>query len=62
MGLPVRPRYRRSVASGMIIERDVAVELRDGIQIFIDVFRPENELPAAPLIGHDRGESDEKKH
>lgn len=35
----------------MIIERDVAVRMRDGITIFIDVFRPEDERPAAPLIG-----------
>jgi predicted acyl esterase len=45
------PEYRRTVEHGMIIERDVAVPLRDGVEIFVDVFRPQNESPAAPLIG-----------
>jgi len=37
----VNPRTER--AKGMIIERDVTVVLRDGIKIYIDVFRPEKE-------------------
>jgi predicted acyl esterase len=37
------PAYRRDVADGMIIEKDVAVTLRDGVRIYIDVFRPEDE-------------------
>ena len=45
------PAYRRSVESGMIIERDVAVALRDGVRIYIDVLRPANEKPAPALIG-----------
>jgi putative CocE/NonD family hydrolase len=35
----------------MIIERDVAVRLRDGITIYIDVFRPQDAPSAAPIIG-----------
>jgi predicted acyl esterase len=45
------PRYRRDTADGMIIERDVAVQVRGGITIFADVFRPADERPAPPLIG-----------
>jgi len=45
------PRYRRSVEHGMVIEHDVAVALRDGTEILIDVFRPDDVRPAAPLIG-----------
>jgi len=35
----------------MIIERDVAVPLRDGIKIYVDVFRPQEGTRAAPIIG-----------
>lgn len=42
------PVYRCSVVDGMIIEKDVAVTLRDGVRIYIDVFRPEDERPATP--------------
>ena len=35
------PRGER--AKGMIIERDVAVTMSDGIKIYIDIFRPETE-------------------
>lgn len=45
------PEYSLSVENGMIIERDVAVPMRDGVTIYINVFRPENEQPAAPIIG-----------
>ena len=45
------PHYRRTVDRGLIVERDVPVTLRDGTVIFVDVFRPEDERPAAPLIG-----------
>ncbi|MCC6472641.1 MAG: CocE/NonD family hydrolase [Burkholderiales bacterium] len=41
--------YRASREDGMLIERDVDVAMRDGVRIYIDVFRPENfsrELPA----------------
>ena len=42
--------YRVVRESGMIIERDVPVQLRDGVTIFIDVYRPENEEPAPVLL------------
>lgn len=45
------PHYRLNVESGMIIERDVAVTLRDGVRIYVDIYRPESEAPAPPLIG-----------
>ncbi|MGA8011147.1 MAG: CocE/NonD family hydrolase [Candidatus Acidiferrales bacterium] len=44
------PVYRRTVENGMVIERDVAVAMRDGIKIYIDVFRPADEKPVPPLI------------
>ena len=34
----------------MIIERDAAIRLRDGVVIPADIFRPEGERPAAPVI------------
>ena len=44
------PQYRRSIEDGMIVERDIAVTMRDGVKIYIDLFRPVDEKPAAPLI------------
>ena len=44
------PTYRRSVESGMIIERNVPVTMRDGIKLLADVFRPIDESPAPPII------------
>jgi hypothetical protein len=44
------PVYRRIVENGIIIERDVAVTLRDGVRIYIDLFRPADEQPVPPLI------------
>lgn len=44
------PVYRRSVESGMIVERNVPVAMRDGIRILADVFRPIGESPAPPII------------
>ena len=43
----LKPRIEK--AAGMIIEYDVAVRMRDGIRIYIDVYRPEAEgkSPAA---------------
>ena len=40
------PRYRRTAADGMIIERDVAVQVRGGVTVCADVFRPADERPA----------------
>ncbi len=34
--------YRRSIEQGMIIERDVAVPMRDGVKLYVDVHRPES--------------------
>ncbi len=45
------PSYSRTVEDGLLIERDVPVKMRDGVTIYIDVFRPADETPAAPLIG-----------
>jgi predicted acyl esterase len=39
-----------SIESGMVIERDVAVVLRDGVTIYVDVFRPEALEPVPALI------------
>ena len=44
------PSYRRTVEDGMLVERDVAVTMRDGIRIYIDIFRPVDEQPAPPII------------
>jgi len=34
----------------MLIERDVAVDVTPGEPVYIDVYRPDTQLPAAPLI------------
>ena len=44
------PQYRRAIEDGMIVERDIPVTMRDGVKIYIDLFRPADEKPAAPLI------------
>jgi predicted acyl esterase len=44
------PRYRRLVENGVVIERDVAVSMRDGVKIYVDLFRPADEKPVPPLI------------
>ena len=44
------PEYRRSIADNMLIERDVVVTMRDGVRIYVDVFRPVDEKPAPPII------------
>jgi uncharacterized protein len=50
-----KPEYRRTVvdtgaATGMVIERDVAVRVRPGVTIYADVFRPADERPVPPLV------------
>jgi predicted acyl esterase len=45
------PSYRRSIDGPLLIERDLAVRLRDGVEIYVDLFRPADERPAAPLVG-----------
>ncbi|MYS90098.1 MULTISPECIES: hypothetical protein [Streptomyces] len=47
-GHPPRPRVERR--KGMLIERDIAVEVSPGLHVYVDVYRPDNEEPAAPLI------------
>jgi uncharacterized protein len=43
--------YRREVADGVVIEKDIAVPMRDGVTIYIDMFRPDgNDLPLPTLI------------
>jgi predicted acyl esterase len=44
------PCYRRSVIDGVLIERDVAVSLRDGIRIYVDVYRPADAAAVPPII------------
>ena len=44
------PAYEMKVIDGVILEKDVPVKLRDGVTIYVDVFRPETGN-AAPLIG-----------
>ena len=38
-----------TVAAGMVIERDVAVTMRDGVRIHVDVSRPEG-TDAVPVL------------
>ncbi|MEU6147467.1 CocE/NonD family hydrolase [Streptomyces sp. NPDC047081] len=47
-GVPPRDRLERR--PGMLIERDVAVEVAPGEHVYVDVYRPDNDAPAAPLI------------
>ena len=44
------PQYRRGIDQGALIERDVAVTMRDGVKLYIDLFRPADEKPAPVLI------------
>ncbi len=45
------PQYRRAIEDGILIERDVPIPMRDGVRIYIDVFRPADEaIPVPPLI------------
>ena len=42
--------YRRSTEGGMIVERDVAVELRDGATIYLDLYRPQDVAEPLPAL------------
>lgn len=42
--------YRTTIENGIIIERDVTVRLRDGVEMYIDVFRPEGQEQVPALI------------
>ena len=44
------PNHRRAAESGMLIERDLAVRLRDGVEIYVDIYRPVDETPVPPII------------
>lgn len=44
------PGYRRVVEDGVLMERDVAVAMRDGVEIYVDIYRPASEEKAPPLI------------
>lgn len=44
------PVYEKTILNGVIIEKDVAITLRDGVTIYADIYRPEGEGKAAPLI------------
>ncbi|OGT79285.1 MAG: hypothetical protein A3H91_05430 [Gammaproteobacteria bacterium RIFCSPLOWO2_02_FULL_61_13] len=42
--------YAKTLADGMVIERDVAVAMRDGVKIYIDLFRSENAKGKLPTV------------
>ena len=42
--------YRKSREDGMLIERDVAVRMRDGIRIYIDLYRPDGVDAPLPVL------------
>jgi predicted acyl esterase len=46
------PSYNKTVENehAMIIERDLAVALRDGAKIYVNVYRPADEKPVPPII------------
>src|SRR5487761_377629 len=43
-------RHRSRHADGMLIEYDAPVRMRDGIEIYVDVFRPEGEVPVPVIV------------
>jgi predicted acyl esterase len=45
---PLDPRLEH--ADGMLIDYDTAVPMRDGAEIYVDVFRPDGSAPVAPII------------
>jgi predicted acyl esterase len=49
-GKPVA--YHRTLENqhAMIIERDVAIPMRDGVKLYADIFRPADERPVPPII------------
>lgn len=53
MGMGLAPSFnpRTYIAEpGIICEQDVAVKMRDGITIYVDIFRPENETDVPALV------------
>ncbi len=45
---PLSPRTER--ADGMVIDYDVAVRMSDGVEIYVDVFRPDRPGQVAPIV------------
>jgi len=45
---PLNPRTERD--GGMLIEYDTTVRMRDGVEIYVDVFRPDGGEPVAPIV------------
>jgi predicted acyl esterase len=53
MGMGVAPEFRQRTylaAPGIICEQDVPVKMRDGVTIYVDIFRPENETNIPALV------------
>ena len=48
-GYQVAPEYH-PLEAGMIFERDVAVKLRDGITVYVDIFRPDTQTPVPAIL------------
>ena len=50
----LRPGYRVDETLGMICEYDVPVTMRDGVKIYVDIFRPakEGHYPVAVSYTH----------
>jgi len=44
------PEYRRYVENGMLVELDVPIMMRDGVRIYVDVFRPADESEKVPPL------------
>ncbi|MCL2632690.1 MAG: CocE/NonD family hydrolase, partial [Coriobacteriia bacterium] len=43
-------KYTKTIESGMIIERDAEIPMRDGVMLCADIFRPIDEKPVPPII------------
>jgi uncharacterized protein len=41
-----------TVADGMVFQRDVAVSLRDGVRVYVDVRRPDTQQPVPVLVAY----------
>lgn len=44
------PEYDRRTESGLVIERNYRVRLRDGVEILVDLYRPEGLTSGAPIL------------
>jgi predicted acyl esterase len=42
--------YRKTIENGMIVERDVAVPMRDGVRLYVDVHRPTGNKKVPALV------------